>query len=267
MNGCATLEEGGRAGHKSRQLKKSCWPFKTSSHRHKRKRRYYIGERCLNIFSRSLLSPSLHPPSYFSIYILFSSLFSLFQRHSWRKRRGGVNLFAKSSRWNARGEREKIEKNDSMEEHATHSEWRAAFVFVRESPPPLNRSLPSFQWIYIHPMFKQPALLFDLREARNRAEWLNIDSPGSRETGGWSEKLSCVHLSRCRRVYVLSSSSIIKRYGDSIDVDPLQPSRRAEFLSVRERDVQLETTAFVDFLKRRIDVRILLLYVIHFNCP
>lgn len=182
MNGCATLEEGGRAGHKSRQLKKSCWPFKTSSHRHKRKRRYYIGERCLNIFSRSLLSPSLHPPSYFSIYILFSSLFSLFQRHSWRKRRGGVNLFAKSSRWNARGEREKIEKNDSMEEHATHSEWRAAFVFVRESPPPLNRSLPSFQWIYIHPMFKQPALLFDLREARNRAEWLNIDSPGSRET-------------------------------------------------------------------------------------
>lgn len=88
MNGCATLEEGGRAGHKSRQLKKSCWPFKTSSHRHKRKRRYYIGERCLNIFSRSLLSPSLHPPSYFSIYILFSSLFSLFQRHSWRKRRG-----------------------------------------------------------------------------------------------------------------------------------------------------------------------------------
>lgn len=215
MNGCATLEEGERAGHKSRQLKKSCWPFKTSSHRHKRKRRYYIGERCLNIFSRSLLSPSLHPPSYFSIYILFSSLFSLFQRHSWRKRRGGVNLFAKSSRWNARGEREKIEKNDSMEEHATHSEWRAAFVFVRESPPPLNRSLPSFQWIYIHPMFKQPALLFDLREARNRAEWLNIDSPGSRETvvdqRNWAVYIY-------RDVDVLSSSSIIKRYGDSIDV-------------------------------------------------
>lgn len=264
MNGCATLEEGGRAGHKSRQLKKSCWPFKTSSHRHKRKRRYYIGERCLNIFSRSLLSPSLHPPSYFSIYILFSSLFSLFQRHSWRKRRGGVNLFAKSSRWNARGEREKIEKNDSMEEHATHSEWRAAFVFVRESPPPLNRSLPSFQWIYIHPMFKQPALLFDLREARNRAEWLNIDSPGSRETGGWSEKLSCVHLSRCRCFVVLEHNKEIRGFDRCY---PPQSSRRAEFLSVRERDVQLETTAFVDFLKRRIDVRILLLYVIHFNCP
>lgn len=224
MNGCATLEEGGRAGHKSRQLKKSCWPFKTSSHRHKRKRRYYIGERCLNIFSRSLLSPSLHPPSYFSIYILFSSLFSLFQRHSWRKRRGGVNLFAKSSRWNARGEREKIEKNDSMEEHATHSEWRAAFVFVRESPPPLNRSLPSFQWIYIHPMFKQPALLFDLREARNRAEWLNIDSPGSRETGGWSEKLSCVHLSRCRCFVVLEHNKEIRGFDQCY---PAQPSRKA----------------------------------------
>lgn len=186
-------------------------------------------------------SPFSLPPSSFLFFYIYSFLFPLLslsaaflaeEKRRGGSRRGGVNLFAKSSRWNARGEREKIEKNDSMEEHATHSEWRAAFVFVRESPPPLNRSLPSFQWIYIHPMFKQPALLFDLREARNRAEWLNIDSPGSRETGGWSEKLSCVHLSRCwrcRRVYVLSSSSIIKRYGDSIDVTLPNPLEGQNF--------------------------------------
>lgn len=172
-------------GHKSRQLKKSCWLFKTSTPTQTEMKILYRGETFEYLLTFSFLLSSV---LFLFFYIFFSRSplsppfsFSGIFLEGKGEGRGSVNLFAKSSRWNARGAREKIEKNDSMEEHATHSEWRAVRLCPRILPPPPPWTdqfpLPN-EFIFILCLNSQ--LLFDLWEARNRVERLNIDSSGEK---------------------------------------------------------------------------------------
>lgn len=163
-------------GHKSRQLKKSCWLFKTSTPTQTEMKILYRGETLEYLLTFSFLLSS----------VLFLFFYIFFSRSPLSPPFSFSGIFLEEG--GRKGKRQSLCEIVSLEcKRRARENWKkwldggARDTFgmkggssLSANPPPSssspNRSIPSPQWIYIHPMFKQPAPLWSVRSEKSRGE-------------------------------------------------------------------------------------------------